>query len=116
MPPEPVPRRQTGALREHRHVYPRLKSWSVVARRDNEPLLVRIQHVCQDGIDLLCGKPLPKGTHLVVSLEGPDATISRRSARVIRNQSHGVGWIVGCAFDRTLSADELQALTLPAES
>jgi len=85
-------------------------SLNVVARRDDEALLVKIRDISREGLGLICGKPLPKGTRLSITFKGTPAVVAKRSVRVIRSKQFGVCWILGCSFDRELSTEEFSSL------
>ena len=72
----------------------------------------RVQDLSATGIGLLLNIQFQVGTLLTVELVNQDQSYSQElQARVIRVQKLAPGvWKTGCAFDRTLCAEELQAL------
>jgi hypothetical protein len=72
----------------------------------------RVRDVSTRGIGLLSPTPITTGTFIVIDL--PNAHGSdpiRKAARVVRMlPSEGNRWLLGCAFTRELSTDELKAL------
>ncbi len=77
-----------------------------------------VRDLSTGGVNLMLDKPVDKGTALAVELEGdrrrPCRYLLAHVAHLIED-SEGQ-WLVGCAFDRSLSEQEVRALLLSCVS
>ena len=76
------------------------------------PVPVQVRDVSTRGIGLISAAPLVAGTFIVIDLPSAQGSAPlRKAARVVRLvPSAGNRWLLGCAFTRELSTDELKAL------
>ncbi|HEV3440596.1 MAG TPA: serine/threonine-protein kinase [Gemmata sp.] len=88
------------------HAGGELESW---------PLVIR--DISAGGIGLLLARRFELGTILQIEYSnGPDATLRKLSARVMRVQpEHNGHWVHGCAFLEPLAEDELAVLVQPGD-
>jgi hypothetical protein len=72
----------------------------------------KIQDISEGGVALLLRRRFEPGTVLTVDLRGSGEPLARRLlVRVVRVQLHSHRrWLMGCAFARRLSSDEVQSL------
>jgi PilZ domain len=80
--------------------------------RGAEPVPVVVRDLSTSGAGLICRKALPPNTFVTMELQSMKGGPSRRlHARVIHVTSQGrQGFLLGCAFSRALSAEQLAAL------
>jgi hypothetical protein len=73
------------------------------------PWLMMVHNVSETGIGLIADRPFKAGMMLSVELPGqPQATMS---LRVVHSSKQPGNWLIGCAFPRRLSVQEVRALT-----
>ena len=94
-----------------RHACEIATEYYALGESPSEPRLAWVVNISTTGVALVVGHPMQPDTMLGVELRSPDRTFSYLlTARVVRSLPYHDGWMLGCAFDRPLSAGEVANL------
>lgn len=83
-----------------------------IALLELTPVPARVRDVSTRGIGLISAIPMAMGTFIVIDLpNAQDSPPLRKAARIVRLVlAEGNRWLLGCAFTRELTTDEVKAL------
>jgi len=97
--------------RAERHACQISTAYHPLAEAASQPRLAWIADISRVGLALVSGHPIRPTARLGIEVRSPDGAFSYLLiVHVVRSVPYRDGWLAGCAFDRTLTHDELENL------